>query len=107
MKKTLIAAALVAVSTGGSLAGYQQYTSVRHPTIEQVGDGWNFTYDLCIPAPKPMKCFPSTRTLFIPKGDYSRYFPQARRLKAVETEDDAREEAEKVSDMIEGKYKGP
>jgi hypothetical protein len=106
MKKHIIAASLLlAVIAGGTLF-YRQYTSVRHPVVEKGGDGWNFIYDLCIPAPMPMHCVESRRTIYVPKGYTSAILPHPHRMKAVETLADAREEAELVADMVEGKYKG-
>jgi len=107
MIKKAIAATLLTASLAGGGSYYQYYTSVRHPTVEQTDEGWNFTYNLCIPRPIPLKCVPVTRTLPVPKGAESRMLPKPHRLKDIETIDDAREEAEMVADMIEGKYKGP
>ena len=93
-----------------ALAGgvyYAQMPTQRRPIVQEVDGGWTFAYDdLCVPAPPPLPCVPAKRTLFITKGYESNILPQSRRLKSVDTVDDAREEAEKVADMVEGKYKG-
>ena len=74
MKKHIIAASLLlAVIAGGTLF-YRQYTSVRHPVVEKGGDGWNFIYDLCIPAPMPMHCVESRLYDLRPQGLYICHF---------------------------------
>jgi hypothetical protein len=106
MKKQIIAASLILASLAGISVYCHQYASVRHPSIEKVKDGWNFTYDLCVPAPMPMHCIATRRIIYVPKGYKSAILPDPKRLKSVDTRTDAREEAEKVADMVEGKYKG-
>ena len=104
MRKELVVA-LIGLTTLVATYEARRYLTTRHPFVEEVKDGWAFTYDLCVPMPYPVPCTMRTFTIAVPKGTKMPNMPNPVRPKDIETLEDARIEAEMKADMIENVHK--
>jgi hypothetical protein len=77
----------------------------RHPVIEESESGWTFTYDLCVPMPKPIPCVEHEFPLFVPKGTKAIGMSYIQRPVDIQTVEMARIEAEARADVIENVQK--
>lgn len=104
MKKKLTAVLVVSILAVG-ITLVCQYSLTRHPMIEEAGNGWAFTYDLCVPQVPPNVCQKQRFKLVVPKGTIAEGMPYVQRPIDIETVEQARIEAEARADMIENIHK--